>query len=132
MHIFHNRHQYGPADETQKLLKQCNKGTKMNCWAALYMNMHYKQDLLIAEQQVTDTNPLYDLAIIPRDLQANPSHSTHTLQGKSRSVVILLLYHDIGKLLVTFCTNLTHPPPFLHYRLKITLPNTDQAHDKRK
>ena len=35
MHILHNRHQYGPADETLKLLKPCNKGTKMNCWECL-------------------------------------------------------------------------------------------------
>jgi hypothetical protein len=70
MHILHDRHQYGPADETLNLLKPCNKGTKMNCWEVLYMNMHYKQGLLISEQQVMDTNPLFDLAIIPCDLQA--------------------------------------------------------------
>ena len=44
MHILHNRHKFGPADETLKLLKPCNKGIKMNCWEALYMNMLYKQD----------------------------------------------------------------------------------------
>ena len=42
----------------------------MNCWAALYMNILYKQGLLISEQHVTDTNPLFDLATVPRDLQA--------------------------------------------------------------
>jgi hypothetical protein len=31
------------------------------------MNMHYKQGLLIPGQQVMDTNPLFELAIIPRD-----------------------------------------------------------------
>jgi len=36
MHILHNRHQFRPADETLKHLKPCNKGTKMNCWEALY------------------------------------------------------------------------------------------------
>jgi hypothetical protein len=76
MHILHNRHQFGPADETLKLLKSCNKDIKMNCGEALYMNMHYKQGLLIPEQQVTDTNQLFDLAIIPRDLQATSSHSS--------------------------------------------------------
>jgi len=48
----------------------------MNCWEALYMNMHYKQGLLIHEQQVTDTNPLFDLATIPRDLQTSPNSSS--------------------------------------------------------
>jgi len=54
---------------------------------------HYKQGLLIPEQQVTDTNPLFDLATIPRDLQTTSPNSssqpavpyTHTPQGKSRS-----------------------------------------------
>jgi len=48
----------------------------MNCWEALYMNMQYKQGLLIHEQQVMDTNPLFNLAIIPRDLQTTPLHSS--------------------------------------------------------
>jgi hypothetical protein len=39
------------------------------------MNMHYKQGLLILEQQITHTNPLFNLAIIPRDLQTIPLHS---------------------------------------------------------
>jgi len=70
MHILHNRHQFGPADEKLKLLNPCNKGIKMNCWDASYMNMLCKQGLLISEKQVTDTNPLFDLATVPRDLQA--------------------------------------------------------------
>jgi hypothetical protein len=82
--ILHNSHEFGPAHETLKLLKPCNKGTKMNCWEALYMNTHYKQGLLIPEQQVTNTNPLFDLTIIPCDLQTIPLHissqfdATHT------------------------------------------------------
>ena len=40
------------------------------------MNMLYKQGLLISEQ-VTDTNPLFDLGTVPRDLQAtSPNSST--------------------------------------------------------
>jgi hypothetical protein len=74
-HILHNRHEFCPAEETLKLLKPCNKGTKMNCWEALYMSMHYKQSLLIPEQQVTNTNPLFDSAIIASELQTIPPHS---------------------------------------------------------
>jgi hypothetical protein len=76
MNILHNSHEFGPPEEILKLLKPCNKGTKMNFWETLFMNMHYKQKLLISEQQITDTNPLFDLAIIPRDLQNTPQHST--------------------------------------------------------
>jgi hypothetical protein len=43
LHILHNRHEFGPAEDTLKLLTPCNKGTKMNCWEALHMNMHHKQ-----------------------------------------------------------------------------------------
>jgi hypothetical protein len=76
IHILHNRHKFGPAEETLKLLKPFSKSTKMNCWETLFMNMHYKQDLLISEQQTTDTNPLSDLAITPGDLQNTPQHNT--------------------------------------------------------
>ena len=68
MHILNNRHEFGP-EETLKLLKPCTKGTRMNCWEALYMDLHHKHSTLIYEQQVNDTNPLFDLAYIPRDLQ---------------------------------------------------------------
>jgi hypothetical protein len=76
MHILHNRHQFGLADETLKLLNPCNKGIKMNCWEALYTNMFYKQDLLIPEQHITDTKPLFFLASILRDLQNTSPNSS--------------------------------------------------------
>jgi len=68
MHILDNRHEFGPAEETLKLFKPCTKGTRMNCWEALFMHMHYKHNILISEQQVTDNNPLFELAHVPYDL----------------------------------------------------------------
>ena len=68
MHILDNRHEFGSAEETLELLKPCRRGTKMNCWEALFTHIHHKQTILISEQQVTDTNSLFDLAHIPRDL----------------------------------------------------------------
>jgi hypothetical protein len=68
MHILDNRHEFGPAEETLKLLKLHTKGTRINCWEALFMHTHYKHNILISEQQVTFTNPLFKLARIPRDL----------------------------------------------------------------
>jgi len=79
MHILYSRHQFSSADETLNLLKPCNKGMKMNCWEALYMNMLYKHGLLISEQQVTDNNPLFDLATVPRDLQSTFPNSSSQL-----------------------------------------------------
>jgi hypothetical protein len=59
-----NRHEYGPAEKTLKLLKPCTKGTKMDCWETLFINMHHKQNLLIAEQ-AHHPNPLLAQATIP-------------------------------------------------------------------
>jgi hypothetical protein len=68
-HILHNRHEFGPTEETLKLLIPCTKGTRMNCWESLFIYMHYNNNRLISEQQVTDSNPLFDQAYIPHDLQ---------------------------------------------------------------
>jgi len=119
MHILHNRQQFGPADETLKLLKPCNKGTKTNCWEALYRHMHYKQGILIPEQLVTGTNPLFDLATIPRDLQASSTDSssqpvvpykhththTHTHHWVSPDHLRhLLFYHQVSIFLTSYRT----------------------------
>jgi len=77
----------------------------MNCWEALYMHMHYKQDILIPEQQVTDTNPFFDLATIPCDFQATstdnssqpvkPYTHTHHLLTPDQ-LRHLLFYHQVS------------------------------------
>jgi hypothetical protein len=36
-HILENRHEYGTRENTLQLLKACQKGTRMNCWEALYV-----------------------------------------------------------------------------------------------
>jgi hypothetical protein len=48
-----------------KLIKACQKGKHMDCWEALYMQVFRKKKVLIDEQQVSDTNPLFELAKIP-------------------------------------------------------------------
>jgi len=45
------------------------------------MNMHYKQGLQIPEQHLTDTNPLFDLATIPHDLQTTSPNSSSQPAG---------------------------------------------------
>jgi len=62
MHILDNRHEFGSVDETLRLLRPCTKGATMNCWEVLFMRIHHKCNILISEQRVTDTNPLFDLA----------------------------------------------------------------------
>jgi len=61
LHILQNRHEYGPIVGTLQLLKTCSKGTHMNCWQTLYMQAFHQHGILIAEQQVSDSNPLYEL-----------------------------------------------------------------------
>ena len=62
MHILNNRHDYGTAEKTLKLLKPCHKGPRMNCWETFYMQLFHQHGTLINEQHLTDINPLYEIA----------------------------------------------------------------------
>jgi len=42
-----------------------DKVTHMDCWEAFYMPVFRQQEILIDEQQVNDTNTLFELAKIP-------------------------------------------------------------------
>jgi len=68
-------------------------------WETLYMNILYKQGLLISEQKVTDNNPLFDLAtvhvtyrLLPLTAVLNSAHQKHTPQGKSRSTTSIIIH----------------------------------------
>jgi trans-aconitate methyltransferase len=63
-HILENRHEFGPKEKILQLLKPCNKGKHMDCWEALYMQVLRNKQLLIEEQQVTDSNPLFQMATV--------------------------------------------------------------------
>jgi len=64
-HILENWHEYGTKENKLQLFKACQKGTHMDCWEALYMQVFRQQKVLTNEQQVIDTNPLFELAEIP-------------------------------------------------------------------
>ena len=83
MHILNNKHEYGTANETLKLLKPCNKCFKMNCWKSFYIQIYRQRDRQITEQLTGDYNPLYKQTYFPHDLQHIPWQSldqigTHT------------------------------------------------------
>jgi len=61
LHTLNNKHEYGTAAETLELLKQCHKGTGTDCWET-YMQTFHKHKILITEQQISNINPLYELA----------------------------------------------------------------------
>jgi len=58
--ILHNRHKYGPANETLQLIKPCAKGSPMNNWDAMIIQHSYHSESLITEQQTYEHNPMYD------------------------------------------------------------------------
>jgi len=80
LHILQNRHEYEPIVDTLQLLKTCSKDTHMNYWEALYMQVFHQHGILIAEQQVSDSNPLYELIntmkILPRNWLPVSCHVT--------------------------------------------------------
>jgi len=80
-HILNNRHEYGTAENTLKLIHPCRKGQKMNSWENLYIQIYRQQDRLITEQQVNEPNPLYDLAQPPQ----SRNDSTHPDTGRTRT-----------------------------------------------
>jgi hypothetical protein len=64
-HISENRHEYGTKENTLQPLKTCQKGSHMDCREALFIQVLHHQKVLIEEQQVGDTNPLFRLAQVP-------------------------------------------------------------------
>jgi hypothetical protein len=52
-------------ENTLQVLKACQKGMHMDCWEALYMQIFHQKNVLIYKQQVSNTNPLSELAKIP-------------------------------------------------------------------
>ena len=59
-HILQNRHEYGPKNDTIQTLKTCSMVTRMNCWETMYMQKLFLEDILIAEEQSQEPNPLYN------------------------------------------------------------------------
>jgi hypothetical protein len=62
--MLENRHEYGTTEDTPQILTACQKGSRINCWEALYIQAYHQQKVLITEQQVSNTNPLFELANI--------------------------------------------------------------------
>jgi hypothetical protein len=68
-HILNNRHEYGAANDTLKLIQACRKSMKMNYWESVYIQIYRQQNQLITEQHVNEINQLYERAYLPRTLQ---------------------------------------------------------------
>ena len=85
-HVLESRHEYGTRENMLHLLKACRKGRHLDCWRALYIQVFCHKKVLIDEQEVSDTNPLFELSNIPYTpwLESYPfqhtSPRTHTKQ----------------------------------------------------
>ena len=82
-HILNNRHQYGTAENTLKLINPCRKGQRMNNWENLFIQIYRLQDQLITEQQVNEPNLLYELAQPPQN-RDDSTHPDSTLTGTAQ------------------------------------------------
>jgi hypothetical protein len=71
-HILENRHEYGTRKSTLQLLQACQKETRMDCWEAFYIQSLPQQKILITEQQISDVNPLFELAKLTNTLRLKP------------------------------------------------------------
>jgi len=49
LHVLQNRHEYATTADTLQLPKTCRKGTRMNCWETLYMQVFHQHKILITE-----------------------------------------------------------------------------------
>jgi hypothetical protein len=67
-HILDNRHEYGTADDTLRMIKPCRKGSRMNHWENLYIQIYRQHSHLIEEQQTNDTNQLFTHARPPHTI----------------------------------------------------------------
>ena len=77
MHILHNRHEYGPAESTLKLLKRCPKDNIMNIWETMYIHAYNQHNLLVPEQNCTDHNPLFNLTLLIRHSDTGKASNSH-------------------------------------------------------
>ena len=50
LHILNNQHEFGPAHNTIKLIKQCNKHRNLLLWENFYIQNYSRKHLLINEQ----------------------------------------------------------------------------------
>jgi len=71
-HILQNIQEYGTIADTLQLMKTCQKGARMNCWEALYMQVFHQHKVLITEQKFSETIPIYELVNTTRIFPRNP------------------------------------------------------------
>jgi hypothetical protein len=62
-HILQNRHEFGPINETMKLLHKATKGKRMNTLENYYIQKNYAHIIIIREQTINRLNSPFQMAI---------------------------------------------------------------------
>jgi len=83
-HILQNKHEFGQAETTLKLLKQCNKGGRMNCWEYKYIQEFQRAGKLITEQQTYDFSPLLAIAQKRKETTVRTSQTSAVQQQQQQ------------------------------------------------
>jgi len=61
LHILKKQHEYGPMNDTMALLKHEQKTPMLIPYEQLFIQTYHRNGLLIPEQHIGDTNPLFQL-----------------------------------------------------------------------
>ena len=85
LHILQNRHEYGPMNETMRLLKQVNKTTTLIPYERLYIQTLHQAGKLIPERYPGDPNPLFQAVNVPHLTQTWQASSSATRQQHTHS-----------------------------------------------
>ena len=85
LHILNNQHEFGPAHNTIKLIKQCSKHRNLLLWENFHIQNYGSNHQLINEQSKPEYNILYDLHTYN---YAQPHSATYTPRntGTTQSV----------------------------------------------
>ena len=75
LHILNNQHEFGPAHNTIKLIKQCSKHRNLLLWENFHIQNYGSNHQLINEQSKPEYNILYDLHTYN---YAQPHSATYT------------------------------------------------------
>jgi hypothetical protein len=63
LRILNNRHEYGPIDEIMTLLKNVKHTPSLIPYEQFFIQAHHQQNILIAEHNPGEHNPVIQLAI---------------------------------------------------------------------
>jgi hypothetical protein len=99
-HILNNRHEYGTANDTLKLIQPCRKSMKLNHWENMYIQIYRQQDQLITEQQINELNSRTSTA--PTHITKQFTSRSPTDKNTKHAQVSLIFFRSNVSLFITW------------------------------